>query len=222
MSLPLHSSSYENKIIYALFFVFAIDILCLAINLFNVFPNSYTWSELFIKYTDNTYIRRGLIGSILYSLAAYVDIHILWVIFVTAIHIIFFFFVYNFFKPVLTPFFITAFIFSPGIFSFIVRDKYIYGRKDIFFLLLISLMIFLLVKKCINKNNSKINNYITYSLILLCYILSFMIHEMTIFFVIAPAILFIKCDRNNSISSILIVSFILISSLIVGFSSLGT
>lgn len=66
-------SDSEKLILKTLFIIFFIQFCITTINFYFSFPNNYVWGEIFIKYTDGI-VRRGLIGTLLYSLDSVVKL----------------------------------------------------------------------------------------------------------------------------------------------------
>lgn len=76
------------------------------------YPNSYAWGEIFIKYTDG-FIRRGLIGSVLFLFSDIINPCFLWTSCAVILYTFFFTKVYNLFKENITYFFTIIFSFPP-------------------------------------------------------------------------------------------------------------
>ncbi|MCD7984757.1 MAG: hypothetical protein LUG19_11005, partial [Desulfovibrio sp.] len=173
--------------------------LITTINFFFSFPNNYVWGEVFIKYTDGI-VRRGLIGTLLYSLSDIIDIQIAWTVFIAIVYIIFFIYTYKYLINTVSPFFTVLLFFSPGLFAFHIKDQGLYGRKDILILFLLGLTIVLAVKMILARKTSW-QKYLT---IFICYSISFLIHEVTLFFSLLPALLVIRASEKKRACATLI------------------
>lgn len=211
-------NNFEEKIVLYLFIFFSLQIIPSAIYLYDTFPYVYTWSEIFIKYTDGEYVRRGLLGFLLYHLADQINIQLIWTIFEVILYFLFFVLSYFFLKKWINPFFTFLFLFSPALFSFIIRERIIFGRKDIFILIFVFLTIILLVRTILDDKNKYL--YLFFSF--LSYIVSFLIHEMTIFFMIPSTILLLIAFKDNIKVYLLILILLLIASVYLTIMGLGT
>ena len=199
-------SDSEKLILKTLFIIFFIQFCITTINFYFSFPNNYVWGEIFIKYTDGI-VRRGLIGTLLYSLANFIDIQFFWTFFIAIIYIIFFISAYKYLIDTVSPFFTALLFFSPGLFAFHIKDQGLYGRKDILVLVLLGLAI-ILAGKMIRTQMPSWRNYL---IIFICYCTSFLIHEITIFFSLLPAILVIRASKKKGLC-IALITFIFIVS----------
>lgn len=180
--------------------IFSINFIYSAYYLANGYPNIYTWGEIFIKYTDD-FIRRGMIGSLLFHFSSIINPCLLWTFCVIFIYIYFFSKVYNLFKENLNYFFTIIFFFSPCFIAFSVKNKYLFGRKDIVILLLI----FILMSQCAKSIKSAHVSPLTWIKIVACYTLAFLIHEITLFFSLLPALLVLAASgRKKMFAAILI------------------
>lgn len=163
------------------------------------YPNSYTWGEIFIKYTDG-FIRRGLIGSVLFLFSDIISPCFLWTLCVVILYAVFFTKVYNLFKENISYFFTIIFFFSPGMIAFMVKDKLLFGRKDLLFLLLI----FMSMSLCAKIIKSQQISPVILIKIITCYIISFLIHEITLFFSLLPAILVLAASSRKKLAVLML------------------
>lgn len=193
-------SDSEKLILKTLFIIFFIQFCVTTINFYFSFPNNYVWGEIFIKYTDGL-VRRGLIGTLLYSLANVIDVQLFWTFFISIIYIIFFISVYKYLINTVSSFFTALLFFSPGLFSFHIKDQGLYGRKDILVLVLLGLTI-ILAGKIIRTQMPSWRNYL---FIFICYCTAFLIHEITIFFSLLPAILVMRASKKKYLCIALII-----------------
>ena len=158
------------------------------------YPNSYVWGEIFIKYTDG-FIRRGLIGSLLFQLSGIINPYLLWTSCIAFIYVYFFIKVYTLLKDNINYFFTIILFFSPSLIAFSVKDKYLFGRKDI----LILLFIFLIMSQCAKIIKSRQASPCTWIKIGVCYALSFLAHEITLFFSLLPALLVVAASGRKKV-----------------------
>ena len=170
------------------------------------FPNGYVWGELFIKYTDGL-VRRGLIGSILFFFADFFNICLLWTVFITIVYCVFFIKVYYLFRTTVTYFFTIVLFFSPALIAFFVKDQNLYGRKDIIVISLLFISMSVCAKILMEMKSTKMR-WVT---VALCYITAFLVHEITLFFSLLPAILVIAAAgcRKYLAASLIIAVFCL-------------
>jgi hypothetical protein len=146
--------------------------------LYQHFPNMYTWEELFINY-EGGFIRRGLIGQLLFFANRVAPIAIYYLILYT---VLFYAFLYISYKKLLKVFdsLVVAFLFiCPLIFLLPVTDRYIFGRKDVF----IQLLLLCIAQVCANcLTQEKISLYKQTALISILFMAGMLIHEMMIFY----------------------------------------
>lgn len=176
--------SADNVLALSLFFLFFADFVHSAICFYNAFPNGYVWGELFIKYTDGP-VRRGLTGYLLYKSAAFLNIHVFWTLFVSTVYMLFFIRAYTFIRSSVSYFFTIILFFSPALLAFLVKDPDLYGRKDILFLGLLTI-IMAKAGAIIIAPEKQGKAWLT---IALCYLVAFLVHEITLFFSLLPALL---------------------------------
>lgn len=164
------------------------------------YPNKYAWGELFIKYTDG-FIRRGLLGSILFATSNFVSVCFVWSTSIFIIYTVFFKKVYTLFNNNISYFFTIILFFSPSMLSFSVRDRDLFGRKDV----LILLLLFIAMSLCTKIIKSQQASPYIWLKIAACYSFSFLVHEITLFFSLLPALLaVIASDKNKLRTSIAI------------------
>lgn len=169
--------STDNFLALSLFVLFFANFIYSVIYFYNDFPNGYVWGELFIKYTDG-FVRRGLTGYLLYHAANFLNVHIVWTVFISLVYILFFIKSYAFIRKNVSYFFTIILFFSPALLAFLVKDPDLYGRKDILFLTL--LVIIMAKAGAIIISPEKQGK--AWLAITLCYLVAFLIHEITLFF----------------------------------------
>jgi len=149
------------------------------------FPKSYSVSELFVSYSGG-FIRRGLIGTILYALAPYVSLPALVIGGYITLFAAFLVIAYRSFSKnfdMLTVFFVFI---SPAYFLFHLKTPDVFARKDI----LIQLFIFIsygTAVSCILNDKRKL--FWPTLFLLSLYTVSFLIHEMVLFYFPLPFVL---------------------------------
>ena len=184
--------SADNVLALSLFFLFFADFVHSAICFYNAFPNGYVWGELFIKYTDGP-VRRGLTGYLLYKSAAFLNIHVFWTLFVSTVYMLFFIRAYTFIRSSVSYFFTIILFFSPALLAFLVKDPDLYGRKDILFLGLLTIII-AKAGAIIIAPEKQGKAWLT---IALCYLVAFLVHEITLFFSLLPALLVLRAGGRT-------------------------
>ena len=190
--LPAMRQSADNVLALSLFFLFFADFVHSAICFYNAFPNGYVWGELFIKYTDGP-VRRGLTGYLLYKSAAFLNIHVFWTLFVSTVYMLFFIRAYTFIRSSVSYFFTIILFFSPALLAFLVKDPDLYGRKDILFLGLLTI-IMAKAGAIIIAPEKQGKAWLT---IALCYLVAFLVHEITLFFSLLPALLVLRAGGRH-------------------------
>jgi len=138
------------------------------------FPNKYTYTDWLINY-EGGFVRRGLLGQIIFELSKSLNIKLQFVLLFTqiAIYCTYFFLFYLLFLKRKINFFWILIIFSPILLLYPLTELEALGRKDIF------VISFFLIFSMINYKT--LNRLIT-SFILL-FGLSSLIHEITIFYI---------------------------------------
>ena len=189
------------------FFVFITSVIIFFISFINStqyfingYPNTYVWGEIFIKYTDG-FIRRGLIGTLLFQFSDIISPKFLWSVCAVSLYIYFFIKIYKFFRENLTYFFTIIFFFSPCFIAFSVKDKYLFGRKDIVILLLI----FIILSQCAKIIKSRQVLPSAWIKIAACYTVSFLVHEITLFFSLLPALLVVVASGKKKVLAVALI-----------------
>lgn len=214
---------FSKKRIYYGFLITYIVIICIFILgdsyfLFKKFPNLYTWKELFINY-EGGFLRRGLIGEILYSINAWIPIRIPVLLFSVMAYVGFTWLSWRFLRKVFSQNVLLLFFMTPTLFLMPVFDPYIFGRKDIFIHILL-LCIVICGIKC--HNSDRVFKYGL--LISICYLLGMMIHEMIIFYFPLAAIFWaVTCSRQKKLALWIVwMAFLVFGSLAVVILYSGT
>lgn len=201
------ASVSENKncstVFCVIFLIYVLFNFSLSATLFFMrFPESYTWTELFINY-EGGFIRRGLIGEIVYILSNYIDTRIAVFFLFLFMYCLFVFFSIKLLNRGLDCFSLLFVIISPGLLFFFTQDRDMFCRKDIFFETGFILQFFILTLK--DKKTLSLFIYIT-----LIYIFCLLVHESTIFYSILPfSILLKKAHDENKFYHYLILLCIL-------------
>ena len=164
----------NNKIviIYFLYLLIAY-IFFLNFHLYE-FPKKYVYTDWLINY-EGGFVRRGLLGQIIFNISNFSNIKISLLIFYTQV-ITYFLYFLIFFKILIKQqnnFFWFLIIFSPILFLYPIAELEALGRKDIFVILIF------LVFSVINYSN--LRNLIFIFLFL--FSISTLIHEITIFYI---------------------------------------
>lgn len=209
--------STDNFLALSLLFLFAANFIYSIIYFYGVFPNGYVWGELFIKYTDGL-VRRGLTGYILYHAASFFDVHILWTLFISVTYTIFFIKSYLFIRETVSHFFTIILFFSPALLAFLVKDPALYGRKDILFLTLLAII----MAKASAVISSPERQERTWLTIILCYLAAFLIHEITLFFSLLPALLVLRANERHKLPAMATIGTIFLLSVLFAIHFQGT
>ena len=143
---------YEKKFklnIYFLGFVFLTAFLIVANNFFYwvSIKSFFEYSDWLINYQAG-FIRRGLIGEILYNIHNISGIRLDYILFVFVFtaYVFFFLIIYRLTTSIKLNFINTLIIFSPLSFIYLAFTKTLAGRKEILFFLLISIFFYKLKK----------------------------------------------------------------------------
>ena len=163
----------KNKIITIYFLYLFVGIFIYSILLINEFPQRYVFTDWLINY-EGGYIRRGLLGQIIYEISNLLNIHLQFILLIYEISIYFAYFLLflHFFSKIKINFFWLLIIFSPIAFIYPLAELQALGRKEIFVI-----TIFLIF---VGINYRSLNESI-YSFIIL-FGLSCLIHEITFFY----------------------------------------
>ena len=175
-----------------------------SIKLLNDFPWRYVFTDWIINYEDG-YIRRGLLGEISINLSNFLNLNIKYVFLLIhlstylSFHLIF----YKFFSNFKKNYIFYLLCFSPLVFLYPIATFEAFARKEIFYITFFLLNCYLLIK--INNRN------IIFFSTNLFVILSYLIHESSLFFLIFfyfSYFIFLKKNKYETKMSEL--SFILI------------
>ena len=175
-----------------------------SIKLLNDFPWRYVFTDWIINY-EGGYIRRGLLGEISINLSNFLNLNIKYVFLLIhlstylSFHLIF----YKFFSNFKKNYIFYLLCFSPLVFLYPIATFEAFARKEIFYITFFLLNCYLLIK--INNRN------IIFFSTNLFVILSYLIHESSLFFLIFfyfSYFIFLKKNKYETKMSEL--SFILI------------
>ncbi|WP_301070916.1 hypothetical protein [uncultured Desulfovibrio sp.] len=193
---------FLKKNIYILVFIFySFFLVKNAIKLYRYFPTYSIWNELFNSYAGG-FVRRGLIGEILYVFSGLgIDIRILVPIVVVIFNVLFVFFCIKFLRKKVDTVFALFISCSPGIFFFAFFDPGVLARKDGIVAASFILLFFI----------SKKDTWIVRILILVISAVGMLIHEALWFYLTMPLILlYLSSRRENKTTSFYIFSGLLL------------
>ena len=165
--------TFSNKIILTYFtYLFFSCILFLTYHL-NEFPNKYVFTDWLINY-EGGFVRRGLLGQIIYKTAEITNLEIKYIILYFQIfsYLVYFYLFWLFFQKIKINYFWYLLVFSPVLFLYPLSELEALGRKEIIVITLFLLFAY------IKYNN--LNNLI-YSFVGI-FSLSTLIHEVTVFY----------------------------------------
>lgn len=147
-----------------------------SIKLLNDFPWRYVFTDWIINY-EGGYIRRGLLGeiSIKFSNLFNVDIKIIFFFIHLFIYLLFHFFFFKFFCNFKRNYLFYFLCFSPLVFLYPIATFEAFARKEIFYITFYLLNCYFLI----NLNNRNILFFLTNLFVLL----SYFIHESSLFFI---------------------------------------
>lgn len=209
--------STDNFLALSLFLLFFANFIYSVVYFYNYFPNGYVWGEVFIKYTDG-FVRRGLTGYLLYHVANFLNVHIVWTAFISLVYILFFIKSYSFIRESVSYFFTIVLFFSPALLAFLVRDPDLYGRKDILFLVLLTI-IMAKAGAIIISPEKQGKAWLT---IALCYLAAFLIHEITLFFSLLPALLVLRANGRHKLHTAVAIGAVFLLSALFAIHFQGT
>ena len=164
----------NNKILLTYFLYLILGFVFFLTFHLNEFPIKYTFTDWLINY-EGGFVRRGLLGQIVFELSKLLNIQIkfLILIFQISIYLIYFLLFFLLLSKRETNFFWLLIIFSPISFLYPMAELEALGRKDIF--VITSFLIFSII------------NYRSFSSLLFSFIfiftLSCLIHEITFFYI---------------------------------------
>jgi len=164
----------NNKILLTYFLYLILGFIFFLTFHLNEFPIKYTFTDWLINY-EGGFVRRGLLGQIVFELSKLLNIQIkfLILIFQISIYLIYFLLFFLLLSKRETNFFWLLIIFSPISFLYPMAELEALGRKDIF--VITSFLIFSII------------NYRSFSSLLFSFIfiftLSCLIHEITFFYI---------------------------------------
>ena len=164
----------SNKTLLAYFLYLTIACIFFLTFHINEFPNKYTFTDWLINY-EGGFVRRGIIGQIVFELSNFLKFQIKFVIlfFQITIYSTYFLLFYITLSKIKNNFFWFLVIFSPILFFYPLGELEALGRKDIFVI-----SIFLIFSITNYKSlNTLMLSFITY------FGLSCLIHEITIFYI---------------------------------------
>ena len=169
--------------------------------------NDSSISEYLINYQGG-FVRRGLLGEIIYNFAIYFKLELRFAIFIfqSLFYTIFLFLIYNFFKNIEKNIIIIFSILTPIFLLFPVAEIESLGRKEV--------VLYIYFLTLININNPKDANSFT---LLFLPIVTLIYEEIVLFSGFIFAVLIIKNKINNFFSSFKIILLFVPSALIIIF-----
>ena len=174
---------HRLKISHIPVFIYILIVITLtfwaAMRLYNGFPSSTSWTELFINY-EGGFIRRGLLGQLLFMVDSIIDIQFFYTVLYVVLFFSFLFFSYKKLIQTFDSIIVALFFINPVIFLFPVIDSYVFGRKELW----IEIVFFCITRHCVDSltTNNKSNLYKNTLIIALLFLTGMLIHETTIFF----------------------------------------
>jgi hypothetical protein len=170
------------------FFISALPkALEITLNLTNIITTEATsgWSEVMINYNAG-FVRRGLMGHFLYYLSNFINIATFYPLFLLTIYsFVWCFIIYHLTKAV-NIYYSLLCILSPAILIFPVYQYGNYFRRDIFVILFIISSMYIFTQKLISRQ--KISLYTLTTAFCINYFISYLIAEITLFFMPIAAI----------------------------------
>ena len=169
----------------------------------NCFPNCYSWKEMMIKWSNGEIVRRGLLGTIFYSLEPYIPVKFSATSFLYICLVICYLCIYNRLKKLKLPFWLmSSILLSPALFLFNISYLMLYRKDLIILAACVCNMLFCdyYWSRVSKKPNKLRDNTVIFSLIYLYfYILVLLCYELFIVFVpfICFYIFFITTKYNN-------------------------
>ena len=175
-----------------------------SVKLLNDFPWRYVFTDWIINY-EGGYIRRGLLGELSINLSNFLNLNIKYVFLLIHLstYLLFHLLFYKFFSSFKKNYIFYLLCFSPLVFLYPIATFEAFARKEIFYITFFLLNCYLLIK--INNRN------IIFFSTNLFVILSYLIHESSLFFLIFfyfSYFIFLKKNKYETKMSEL--SFILI------------
>lgn len=193
-----------NNFLIIILFSILIYILWL-LKLLNDFPWRYVFTDWIINYKGG-YIRRGLLGEFSVNLSTIFDINIKFIFFVVhlLVYLIFHIYFFKFFSNFKRNYLFYIFCFSPLVFLYPITTFDALARKEIFYITFFLINCFISL-----KFTSRNIVFFTTNLFV---ILSYLIHESSIFFINFFYLSYLIFLKKNSykIKAIEIISILLI------------
>ena len=146
-----------------------------SIKLLNDFPWRYVFTDWIINY-EGGFIRRGLLGEISINLSNFFDLNIKYIFFIIHLfaYLLFHLLFYKFFSNFKKNYVFYLLCFSPLVFLYPIATFEAFARKEIFYITFFLLNCYLSIR--VN------NRYVIFFSTNLLVILSYLIHESSLFF----------------------------------------
>ena len=130
---------------------------------------------------------------------------------------LFFIRAYTFIRSSVSYFFTIILFFSPALLAFLVKDHDLYGRKDILFLGLLTI-IMAKAGAIIIAPEKQGKAWLT---IALCYLVAFLVHEITLFFSLLPALLVLRAGGRHRLPVLAAIGSVFLLSVLLPSISRG-
>lgn len=169
--------------IYKRIFIVYVAFLFIKICIDTEYPVRYVWTETFINY-EGGFLRRGLIGQILFWLAPWISPELLGLGLCGGAFLLFVALAYKYLSETLDRISILLIYFTPSCFVYFIRELDSLLRKDQF-INLFSLLTVLATVKFIRDGKGSL--WGISAIFLFCFGISFFIHEASVFYFTLPA-----------------------------------
>lgn len=172
-----------QETVYKSIYLFFVAIWLLKDYLKLDFPRHYLWAETFINY-EGGFMRRGLMGQLLYYAAPWVNIRFLALLLCTLAFLLFIKLAYDRISQSFDKLTTIILFICPAYFLFFVKDFLAFLRKDQFINLLALITVIATVRHIKKHSESLLGPMLIFTG---CFWLSFLIHEGTVFYFTLPA-----------------------------------
>lgn len=181
----LSDDLFKARVYTKIFIVYSILLLIRCYALHN-FPNGYTWGELFINYQGG-FVRRGLIGELLYQCQAHISARWLALLSFSAIYFFTVFYAYKMLTACFDKLTVILVFATPAFFLFYITDTVVFMRKD----MVIILLLLITTRVTVRAFRHEGGLILPASIFALCFALAVLCHEIAIFYFPLPAMLLV-------------------------------
>ena len=166
----------SNNYFLAIILISSSIYLLWLLKLLNDFPWRYVFTDWIINY-EGGYIRRGLLGEISINLSSFLNLNIKSIFYLvhSFIYLLFHLLFYKFFSKFNKNYVFYIICFSPLVFLYPISTFEAFARKEIFYITFFLLNCYLLIR----VNNRNIIFFSTNLFV----VLSYLIHEVSLFFI---------------------------------------